>query len=133
MKKNKNGTLKSRLSNVLLYYRTAPHSVTKIAPCVSLNNRKIITLKDKINPLNSRSSDKVGRKIKCFEIGDSVLVLNYKRGDKWLRGVNKDKIGVNIYDVFVNDFNDQNLQHFLITIYIYNHSINVIKHMCKHT
>ena len=51
-KRNKIGSLQTRLSNVLLHYRNVPHSITKQSPAVALNGRQYITIKERINPNN---------------------------------------------------------------------------------
>ena len=107
LKKNVGGSLKVRLYNALLYYRSTPHSVTKIAPSVFLNNRKLITLKDRINPNYIGSAKGEGKNecklIKSFNIGDNVLALNLRSGPKWYRGVVAGKLAVNIYEVYIDD------------------------------
>ena len=70
LKKNVLGSFKTRLSMSLLHYRTVPHSTTQIAPCISLNNRKYITVKDRINPNYSSSLGRQSKSIPQFEIGD---------------------------------------------------------------
>ena len=106
LKKNKEGSLHCRLANALLYCRTTPHAVTKVAPCFALNGRKFITLKDKINPLNiSLLSKKEGKKVRSFNVGDYVLALNYGRGPKWYHGVIIEKININIFKVRISDLN----------------------------
>ena len=103
LKKNTIGSLKSRLSNILLYYRSTPHSVTKVSPSVLLNNRQIVTLRDKINPSNMSSPKPSEKKIKSFQVGDIVLALNYGKGDKWYQGTIIEKFGVNIYSVLIDE------------------------------
>ena len=95
--------LKCNLAKILLFYRSTPHSVTKVPPCISLNNRKYITLKYKINPfyISSEIKNSQNKRVKQFEVGDSVLALNPTTGPKWVRGVIIDKLGINIYKVFV--------------------------------
>jgi hypothetical protein len=82
LKKNTLGSIKTRLAKSLIYYRTVPHSITQMAPCVALNNRKYITLKDKVNP-RFVASDKISssKQIPQFEVGDLVLALNLKERD----------------------------------------------------
>ena len=105
LKKGKNSGLPFRcqLAKVLFYYRSTPHSVTKVPPCVSLNNRKLVTLKDKINPLYSPIQTKSSHEktIKQYNVGDAVLVLNPSSGPKWHRGIIVGKLGINVYNVFV--------------------------------
>ena len=105
-KSNNNLSFKCKLAKVLFYYRSTPHSVTKIPPCVSLNGRKLITLKDKINPMYSSSEIKSNDKsklIKQLELGDAVLAFNYGNGPKWRRGIIVGKLGINVYNVFVKE------------------------------
>lgn len=77
-------SFKRRLSKVLLQYRTLPHSSTHVSPSVGLNKRKLITLKDKINPQFCTVDDDhcIKTKLPHFEIGSSVLALNLGRGQK---------------------------------------------------
>ena len=83
LKKNKTGSIRTRLSNALLYYRSTCHSVTKVAPCVALNNRKLITIKDRINPLFVPCIPAKVEKIRTFKVNDNVLILNVRQGPKW--------------------------------------------------
>ena len=94
---------RTRLCRVLFYYRTTPHSVTSIAPCVSLNNRKYISIKDKINPkFNALAEYQNSKTISRFNIGDRVLALNLRNGPKWLQGTVVAVRGVNVFDIHIN-------------------------------
>ena len=106
LKKNLEGSIKTRLSQALFHQRTKPHSITKIPPCLALNGRKYITLRDRINPqfVPSISKEKLEKSIKSFDVGENVLVLNSLPGPKWFRGVIMEKLGKNIYNVKVFDF-----------------------------
>ena len=42
--------MKYRLAQVLFQYRCTPHSLTNVVPSVALNNRKYVSLRDRINP-----------------------------------------------------------------------------------
>ena len=94
-----------RLAKVLFHYRTIPHSVTGIPPCVALNKRKYVTALDKINPLNVFDDSKCvdSSKINNFKVGDSVLALNLRGGDKWLKGIITEKLAINVFNVFVSE------------------------------
>ena len=63
----------------------------------------MVTLRDRINPNFVSSNQTEGKKIRCFEVGDNVLVLNVRPGPKWYRGIVVEKLGINIYDVYIND------------------------------
>ena len=98
------GSLKTRLAKVLFYYRSVPHSVTQIAPSVALNGRKLVTLKDKVNPKYCYSPNLQSRnkQIKEFKVGDRVLALNLRSGPKWFNAVIVEKLGINVYNVQIS-------------------------------
>ena len=98
-------SLKSRLAQVLLYQRSVPHSLTQIAPSVSLNNRKYINARDRIHPSYNYNAIKKTpiKQIAQFEVGESVLAINMCRGPKWLKGSVLKKLGSNVYSVFINE------------------------------
>ena len=104
MKKNSTGSFRTRLSNILLFYRSKPHSVTGISPCEALNNRKYKTVNDKINPLNiSNYECNLSNSVPAYEIGDHVLALNMRNGPKWKHGSIMSRLGRNVYDVKLYD------------------------------
>lgn len=98
-------SLKTRLAKVLFQYRCVPHSVTQMAPCVSLNGRKFVTKRDRINPSYAHTYDPKPqlRKIPQYEVGDNVMALNVREGPKWLRATIVQVIGINVYLVHVHD------------------------------
>lgn len=99
-----NISLQHRLSKVLLQYRSTPHSVTKIAPSVGLNSRKLITLKDKINPLFNSTCDKQ-YKVPHFQLNSAVLASpgGVSMPNKWVKGIIIDKIATNMYEVRLDE------------------------------
>ena len=99
-----NDSLIVRLANVLLQYRTTPHSITEIPPSISLNNRKYITIKDRVNPKYCQSDVSL-KKLNQFQIGDSVLALNLRDGPKWLNATVVEVLGVNTYNVLIHKHN----------------------------
>lgn len=104
LKKNVQGSLKSRLSKVLMYYRSVPHSITGIPPCIALNNRKYINLKDRINPNYSpcNVTDIRSKNVPQLDIGDSVLALNLRDGPKWYHATVVEKLAINVYNVHIH-------------------------------
>lgn len=102
LKKNILGSLQSRLSSVLLYYRNVPHSVTQISPSVALNGRNLITVNDRLNPFFVPSIKKKVKGVVGFNVGDSVLALNLAGGPKWYQATILDKVGDNIYNVHIH-------------------------------
>ena len=106
-KYNTGESLKSRLAKVLFHYRSTPHNTTLIAPSVVLNNRKFVTVKDRLNPhysYNNNSNVKF-KQIPDLLIGDNVLALNVREGPKWLKAIVTEKVAINIYNVHVVDLN----------------------------
>ena len=102
LKKNDVGTIRTRLANVLLYYRNTPCSVTGIAPSVALNGRVYVTVKERINP-HYTPNIKSSKYIRMFKIGDDVLAINLRSGPKWYHAVIKEKLAVNMYSVYIKD------------------------------
>ena len=99
-------SFKSKLNKVLLQYRSSPHSTTQIPPSVSLNNRKYVTVKDRVNP-NYCHFDQTAKleRIKQFDVGDQVLALNLREGKKWMKATIVEKLGINVYNVIIHDYN----------------------------
>ena len=101
MKKNKIGSLRNRLTNVLLFYRNIPNSTTGMPPAVALNGRNYTTVKERINPYHVPSVK--SKEIPLYKVGDSVLVLNLRPGPpKWYKSTITQIIGKNIYMVLVH-------------------------------
>lgn len=99
-------SFKYRLSKVLLQYRSVPHNTTQIAPAVALNKRKLITMRDRINPQFSfENNDIREKKLPQFEVGSSVLALNLREGQKWYDATVIEVLGINVYNVRVHDLN----------------------------
>ena len=112
LRKNKVGTIKTRLSSVLLYYRSTPHSITKMSPSASLNNRNLVTLKSRINPnFVPIVREEKNMLIRRFNIGDTVLALNVCSGAKWLRGTITNICGQNIYEIFIEELQTRWIRH----------------------
>lgn len=106
LKKNKsNELLHMRLAAIMLQYRSTPHSATGIAPSVSLNSRKFITIKDRINPKYCVAEKCKLKKMRQFEVGDLVLALNLREGQKWFKATVTEKLGINIYEVLLHSTN----------------------------
>ena len=110
-----NESFKCVLSKVLLYYRSTPQSVTKSPPFVLLNNRKYVTVRDRLNPLfssnsssnknhlNSSNKNNLAKNIKQIEVGSHVLALNPGVGPKWRKGIIVGQLGINVYNVYVKE------------------------------
>lgn len=102
---DKFSSFKCRIAQVLLYHRSVPNSQSQIAPSIMLNNRKYVNARDKVHPKFSYvSTDNVSsKKIVHFEVGEKVLALNMSRGPKWLKSTVLERLGSNVYNVFVSD------------------------------
>ena len=74
LKKNVSGSLKNCLSNILLFYRSTPNSVTKMSPAMYLNSKNYTTVRERINPCHVPFIK--NESIHTFSIGDNVLVVN---------------------------------------------------------
>lgn len=104
LKKSRSGdSIKTTLAKILLYYRSVPHSVTQIPPCVSLNNRKYICKRDRVNPkyCASRKLSNISRRIPNFTEGCKVLALNLVQGPKWFTGTIVQRLGINVFNVLI--------------------------------
>ena len=106
-------TLKHRLQNFLLTYRTTPHSTTGTAPCELLMGRSLRTRWDLLRPdTNRRVRQSQARqkethderaRLRTFEVGDKVVVKNFGSGPNWLCGTIAMKCGPLTYLVNVTD------------------------------
>lgn len=106
-KYNTGESFKTRLAKVLFHYRCTPHNTTHICPSVALNKRKYVTKKDRLNPHYSYEykANTPVKNIPQLEVGDNVLALNVREGQKWLKATVTRKVAFNIYDVHVFDLN----------------------------
>ena len=103
LKKNTSGSFESRLSRILLHYRSTPHSTTGVAPSVALNGREYCTIKHRINPKYVHEKFKLddGNIAKKFVIGSMVLAINFHSGPKWLEAEIVKRLGSNVFSVIL--------------------------------
>ena len=94
----------------MLIYRTTPHTITGESPSMLLMKRKLRTRLDLLKPSvkclvqnkqNSIAEQTVHRRLRKFNEGDSVMVRNYGRGEKWLPGKISKILGTRNYMVQV--------------------------------
>ena len=105
-KSDKSLSFKSRLASILMQYRSIPHSTTNTPPCVALNKRKLVTLRDRLNPkycYHKTQQNVNDKKIHQFDVGDKVLALNLRPGVKWYSATIVERLGINIYNVKISD------------------------------
>ena len=83
------------ISKYMLIYRTTPHTTTGESPSMLLMKRKLRTRLDLLKPSvkchvenkqNSIAEQTVHRRLRKFNEGESRMVRNYGRGEKWLPG-----------------------------------------------
>ena len=93
-----------RISNFLLCYRSTPHATTNRSPSSLFLHREVRTRLDllrpkvKTNVLNQQANQVQGRNqhavTRNFQEGEKVMVRNYSsRGNKWMPGIVKQKLG----------------------------------------
>ena len=95
LKKNKNGTFRSRLSVTLASYRLTPHATTGKATCELLTGRRYRSRLDLLRPNTAEKAEKqllkqnhdTTVKLRKFDTGDKVFVRNPLNGNKWIPGV----------------------------------------------
>ena len=101
-------TLQKRLDQFLMAYRNAKHATTNRSPAELFYGRNLRMRLDLIKPdarrkvlsSQAQASKYHGGKIREFEVGDSVLVRDYRGGQKWMRGQVVSRNGMH-YDVQV--------------------------------
>lgn len=119
--KNKSVDIDSALNKFLFDYRNVPHGTTGVAPSYLMFNREISTRFDILNPIrrkveNSQALQRNffrGKKRQSFDIGDKVIVKDYRQTNKvsWLPGVIKKMLGNCIYIVYVPELNHTVKRH----------------------
>jgi len=109
--KNEHGSVQTKLSKFLLKYRTALNSTTGESPAKLFMGRQLRTRLDLIVPdlkqdvINKQTDQVQSRKASAmpnFDIGESVLIRDYRGDDKWMTGVVKSKHGQMTYRVSTN-------------------------------
>ena len=111
LKKNKNGSLSSRLAKLLISYRAAPQSTTGEFPSQLLFGQQIRTRLDLIKPCRDRHVEKQqhqtshdrSAKEKVFYKGERVYVRNFGTGTRWLSAVIEEVSGPVSYVVRLGD------------------------------
>lgn len=103
LKKEKEGSMTSRIARVLMAYRTTPQTTTGTTPSELLQGRRIRTRLDLLKPnVNKRveycqykqklAHDNSARK-RSFEKGETVYARNFGTGSKWLSCVVQEVTG----------------------------------------
>jgi hypothetical protein len=105
LRKNTAGSLKIRLATSLLYYRCTPVDGIN-SPSELLNSRKLMTVKERMNPFYCTSDIQGSGMVKSlpeYEIGQTCLALSFSGNPKWQKAIICQRLGINTYLVkFVN-------------------------------
>ena len=99
------------LDRFLLAYRNSPHTTTKETPAKLFIGRALRSRLDLLKP--NLAADVADRQVKqpssgqsqlCqFDVGHTVLVRNYRGGDKWVSGTVKSQSGPVSYSVVLRN------------------------------
>lgn len=103
LKKEKGGTMASRIAKVLMAYRTTPQSTTGVSPSELLQGRRIRTRLDLLKPSvtervekhqlqQTMSHDRSSRRM-YFSKGETVYAQNFGTGQKWMPAVVQEVTG----------------------------------------
>ena len=97
MRRQKTGSIETRVARFLFSYRNTPQSTTGISPSVMMFNRPLRCHLDLLKPdmgtkIQERQSQQqlnhdVHSKDREFQIDDTVFVENFGQGSKWLAGI----------------------------------------------
>jgi len=94
-----------KLCKMLLYYRIAPHAVTKKSPAELFLERKLRTRLDLLFPLQEKDEALVSYHcdIRSFKVGERVSCRNYIGKNKWEFGRIRNRCGKLHYLVTLDD------------------------------
>ena len=109
LKKVKEGSIRCRLTKILLTYRTTPQTTTGLTPAEMLLKKHPRTILDLMKPNTAEKVEAAQRKQKSqhaakakareFIAGDSVYARNYLQGNKWTPGKIIEKTGPQMFVV----------------------------------
>ena len=110
IKKMNPSNLRKSLDRFLLNYRTTCHSTTHQTPSSLLMGREVLTgldllkpnLRNKVEQQQEQWTRRGERKVKHFEVGDSVFVLGFQ-GVKWRRGTIVGRKGDVNFEITLSD------------------------------
>ena len=109
----KSGTLSTKLSRFLLWYRITPHSSTGTSPAEMMWGRRLRSQLDLLRPDSRRSASETEDRQKLvhdaharprqFALQDTVYARNYGSGPLWLPGLVVGLRGSAMYDIQLSD------------------------------
>lgn len=105
-----------KLSEFIFTYRTTAHCSTGSSPAKLMFGRELRNRLDMVLPNKNMSENTeescVLNKSRCFKIGDYVWTKMFvARKEKWVLGTIRKCIGNRMFEVFVNDHNDNCIRH----------------------
>ena len=100
LRKNCEGDLDTRLSQVLLHYRNKPLVSTGISPAQALNSRQYVTLLEKLHPLYH--VPKSYTQLNTFNVGDTVYALSVN-SKQWFPATISRILGINTFEILCHD------------------------------
>jgi len=113
MKRQRSGSIETRMARFLFAYRNTPHSTTGMSPAMLLFNRPLRSHLDLLKPdidltvQNRQFQQKfyhdAHSKGRQFKVGDTVFTKNFGKGEEWLPGVIDAVRGPLTYLVRLND------------------------------
>ena len=74
------------IDRFLIHYRNTPHTVTRVEPSVRMMGRKIRCFFDTLKNVPRKTEEKCERRTRVLVPGDNVLLRNFLKGPKWIRG-----------------------------------------------
>ena len=109
----KSGTLSTKLSRFLLWYRITPHSSTGTSPAEMMWGRRLRSQLDLLHPDSRRSASETEDRQKLvhdaharprqFALQETVYARNYGSGPLWLPGLVVGLRGSAMYDIQLSD------------------------------
>ena len=109
LKRVKQGDIDKRLSRLLFCYRITPHTLTGQSPSELLLGRRVRSALSLLRPnlqdaVKGRQEKSIQRsRTRAFEIGDDVLITNFRGEGRWLPGVVVEIKGATNYEVQLED------------------------------
>ena len=113
LKKITQGSMKSRLAQVLFHYRLTPQTTTGVSPSELLLGRRPRSRLDLLKPHTAERVEKKQSQQKeqhdsrsrerHLEVGTNVFVRNYHHGDRWLPGCIEQRTGPVSFKVRLED------------------------------
>ena len=96
LKKEREGSPQSRLTRILFMYRITPQSTTGVSPAELLLGWTPRSRLDLVRPnmakqvekkqFEQKASHDASSRNRCFQVGDRVIVLSHRPGEKWIPG-----------------------------------------------